>query len=217
MSHHLDSPMARQDPRLDITDLYVFRGEHGTVFITNHSHSLAGDDIDRGLHPEGRYEFKIDADGDAAEELTYQFFNARDDSGNQIYRLFRLSGAEAGEPAAERAAIGCGKTGTPTELTGGGRAWVGEANDPFWIEPTVLQAVGEAFHNGTTIHLGDWKPSDAVNRFAGHTVYSIVLELPTSNWSRSPHPTTTPSGSGRWPAWPPMPAGGAPSTAPGCR
>ncbi len=26
MSHHLDSPIARQDVRLDITDLYVFRG-----------------------------------------------------------------------------------------------------------------------------------------------------------------------------------------------
>jgi len=25
MSHHLDSPIARQDIRLDITDLYVFR------------------------------------------------------------------------------------------------------------------------------------------------------------------------------------------------
>jgi hypothetical protein len=32
MSHHLDSPIARQDIRLDITDLYVFRGEIGTVF-----------------------------------------------------------------------------------------------------------------------------------------------------------------------------------------
>ena len=32
MSHHLDSPIARQDIRLDITDLYVFRGEVGTVF-----------------------------------------------------------------------------------------------------------------------------------------------------------------------------------------
>ena len=33
MSHHLDSPLARQDVRLDITDLYVFRGEIGTVFV----------------------------------------------------------------------------------------------------------------------------------------------------------------------------------------
>jgi hypothetical protein len=35
MSHHLDSPIARQDIRLDITDLYLFRGEVGTVFVTN--------------------------------------------------------------------------------------------------------------------------------------------------------------------------------------
>jgi len=31
MSHHLDSPIARQDIRLDITDLCVFRGESGNI------------------------------------------------------------------------------------------------------------------------------------------------------------------------------------------
>ena len=41
MSHHLDSPIARQDVRLDITDLYVFRGETGTVFAINVCHSIA--------------------------------------------------------------------------------------------------------------------------------------------------------------------------------
>jgi hypothetical protein len=35
MSHHLDSPLAQQDVRLDITDLYVFRGDDGTVFAMN--------------------------------------------------------------------------------------------------------------------------------------------------------------------------------------
>jgi hypothetical protein len=33
MSHHLDSPEARRDARLDISDLYVFRGERGFVRI----------------------------------------------------------------------------------------------------------------------------------------------------------------------------------------
>jgi len=42
MSHHLDSPIARQDIRLDITDLYVFRGETGTVFVINVCHSIFG-------------------------------------------------------------------------------------------------------------------------------------------------------------------------------
>jgi hypothetical protein len=42
MSHHLDSPIARQDIRLDITDLYVFRGQTGTVFAINVCHSIFG-------------------------------------------------------------------------------------------------------------------------------------------------------------------------------
>jgi hypothetical protein len=42
MSRHLDSPIARQDIRLDITDLYVFRGETGTVFVISVCHSIFG-------------------------------------------------------------------------------------------------------------------------------------------------------------------------------
>jgi hypothetical protein len=43
MSHHLDSPLARADVRLDITDLYVFAGQSGTVFVMNVCSSIAGD------------------------------------------------------------------------------------------------------------------------------------------------------------------------------
>ena len=42
MSHHLDSPQARADVRLDITDYYVFRGQTGTVFAVNVDPSIAG-------------------------------------------------------------------------------------------------------------------------------------------------------------------------------
>ncbi|MBE3013201.1 DUF4331 family protein [Microbispora sp. NEAU-D428] len=177
MSHHLDSPIARQDPRLDITDLYVFRGERGTVFVTNHSHSLAGEDIPRGLHPEGRYEFKIDGNGDAVEDLTYRFTFA-DADGAQDYELRRLAGAEARDAFAAGTVIAHGRTGEAVELAGGGRVWVGKAGDPFWIEPDVLHAVGHAFQDGTVVDLSSWNPAEAKNLFAGHTVYSIVLEVP---------------------------------------
>jgi len=183
MSHHLDSPLARRDPRLDVTDLYVFRGERGTVLVSNHSHSLAGDDIPRGFHPEGRYEFKVDVNGDTVEELTYRFvFEGPDSTGTQEYRLIKLLGAEAADPGSEGAVIGGGRTGASVDVAGGGRMWAGEASDPFWIEPTVLRAVGEAFHAGTTIDLGDWTPAQAINLFAGHTVHSIVLEVPDDEW-----------------------------------
>src|SRR5580693_431406 len=84
MSHHLDSPIARQDIRLDITDLYLFRGETATVFVINVCHSIAGKIPVPGYHPEGMYEFKIDLDGDATEELTYRItFDERDSAGKQ--------------------------------------------------------------------------------------------------------------------------------------
>ncbi|MFF0050844.1 DUF4331 family protein [Streptomyces sp. NPDC005498] len=178
MSHHLDSPIARQDPRLDITDLYVFRGERGTVFVTGHSHSLAGVDIPRGLHPEGKYEFKIDSNGDAVEDVTYRFtFGQADTDGTQTYEVRRVTGPEARDDFANGTLIGHGRTGETLVLPGGSRAWVGKADDPFWIEPDVLHAVGHAFQDGTKADLSSWNPAQATNLFAGHTVYSIVLEV----------------------------------------
>lgn len=179
MSHHLDSPIARQDIRLDITDLYVFRGETGTVFAINLCHSIFGPIPVPGYHPEGMYEFKVDLNGDAIEELTYRFtFGVRDAQGNQSYTVRRLTGADAVDPAAAGTVVAQGTTGEVVSGAAGLRAWAGRAGDPFWIEPDVLHAVGHAFQDGTTINLGGWDPSKAKNLFAGHTVYSIVLEVP---------------------------------------
>jgi hypothetical protein len=179
MSDHLDSPIARQDIRLDITDLYVFRGETGTVFAINVCHSIFGPIPVPGYHPEGMYEFKVDLNGDAVEDLTYRFvFGERDAQGNQSYTVRRLTGAEATDPAAAGTVVGQGTTGATVNAANGLRAWAGRAGDPFWIEPDVLHAVGHAFQDGTTINLAGWNPSQAKNLFAGHTVYSIVLEVP---------------------------------------
>ncbi len=72
MSHHLDSPLARQDPRLDLTDQYVFRGEAGTVFVMNVNSSLSGPDARPGFHPEGRYEIKTHLDSAVPEPTPYR-------------------------------------------------------------------------------------------------------------------------------------------------
>jgi hypothetical protein len=179
MSHHLDSPIARQDIRLDITDLYVFRGETGTVFAINVCHSIFGPIPAPGYHPEGMYEFKIDLNGDAIEELTYRLtFTERDKNGNQTYTVRRLTGADATDPHAAGTVVARGTTGEIVKTATGLRVWAGKAGDPFWIEPDVLHAVGHAFQDGTTIDLSGWDPSRAKNLFAGHTVHSMVLEVP---------------------------------------
>jgi ferredoxin-NADP reductase len=179
MSHHLDSPIARQDIRLDITDLYVFRGQTGTVFIINVCHSIFGPLPAPGYHPEGMYEFKVDLNGDAIEDVTYRFtFNERDQAGKQSYVVRCISGADAVDPHAPGQVIAEGVTGGTVATAAGLRIWTGQAGDPFWAEPDVLHAVGHAFQDGTTVDLSGWDPSKAKNVFDGQSVYSIVLEVP---------------------------------------
>lgn len=179
MAHHLDSPIARQDIRLDITDMYVFRGETGTAFIINVCHSIAGPVAAPGYHPEGMYEFKIDLDDDAVEDISYRFtFAERNGDGTQRFALRCIRGAGAVDPDAAGVLVTEGISGQAVTTPSGMRVWAGKAGDPFWIEPDVLHAVGHAFQDGTTIDLGDWNPAKARNLFAGHTVHSIVLEVP---------------------------------------
>lgn len=179
MSHHLDSPIARQDIRLDITDLYVFRGQTGTAFVINVCHSIFGPIPAPGYHPEGMYEFKIDLNGDAIEDVTYRFtFDERDKQGQQRYHVRCIRGKDAVDPHAQGSLIAAGTTGEKVSTASGVRVWAAKAGDPFWIEPDVLHAVGHAFQDGTTVNLCGWDPSNANNLFAGHTVYSIVLEVP---------------------------------------
>ncbi|MEV4511052.1 DUF4331 family protein [Dactylosporangium sp. NPDC049525] len=183
MSHHLDSPAARKDVRLDISDLYVFRGERGTVFVMNVNHSIAtevtGYQVPAGFHPEAQYEFKVDTDGDAVEDLTFRFtFGELDAHGNQLLRLHRLTGTDAADPDADGTLLVESRTGVVGDGPDDLRLWVGRAGDPFWIEPDVLHAVGHAMTDGTRADLGGWTPDRASNLHAGQTVHSIVLEVP---------------------------------------
>jgi hypothetical protein len=117
--------------------------------------------------------------GDAVEDLTFRItFQERDQHGNQAYVVRSIRGKDAIDPHAPGTVIAQGTTGETVSTPSGYRVWAGKAGDPFWIEPDVLHAVGHAFQDGTVINLAGWDPSRAKNLFAGHTVYSIVLEVP---------------------------------------
>jgi Domain of unknown function (DUF4331) len=187
MSHHLDSPIARQDIRLDITDLYVFRGETGTVFAINVCHSIFGPIPAPGWHPGGMYEFKVDLNGDSIEDITYRLtFDERDQQGRQRCVVHSIRGAQATDPHAAGTVTAQGTTGETVNTSAGVRVWAGKAGDPFWIEPDVLHAVGHAFQDGTVVNLSGGDPGRAKNLFAGHTLYSIMLELPDSELLAGP-------------------------------
>jgi hypothetical protein len=175
MSHHLDTPLARQNGRLYIDDLYVFPGEQGTVFVMDVNSTVTGPDVQPGFHPDARYEFKLHFDGADYEALTYRIsFGERDSNGQQPLRLHVLSGEEAGSDSAEGTLLLEGRTGESARR-GDVTLWAGRAADPFYIDLSLLGIVNSALKDGTAPRLSDWRPADARNSFAGTTVESIAL------------------------------------------
>ncbi len=72
MSHHFDTPTAKDDPRINVCDLYLFRGAPGTTVMAmtvNPDADLSAPDTFR---PEGLYAFRFDLTGNMREEVTFK-------------------------------------------------------------------------------------------------------------------------------------------------
>jgi hypothetical protein len=179
VSHHLDSPLARRDPRLNITDQYVFGTPGATVFVLDAGTSLAGDDHPSRFHPEGRYEVKVHPDGAAYEALTFRVtFAEADGDGRQDFVVERLDGPAAADDAATGEVLARGRTGETAPLSSGGRVWAGRAADPFYLDLSLLGDVDAVVQKGEGPLPAERRAEDTVNTFAGSTVQSIVLEIP---------------------------------------
>jgi Domain of unknown function (DUF4331) len=177
MSHHLDTPLASQNGQLYIDDLYVFAGDRSTVFVMDVNSTITGPDVQRGFHPEARYEFKVHFDGADFEALTYRVsFSEGDSGGRQALQLHALTGDEAREDSAVGTLVLEGRTSEPAS-EGDTRIWAGRIADSFYIDLSLLGIVNAAVKNGTAVDLSAWRPEDARNSFAGTTVESIVLEV----------------------------------------
>ena len=178
MSHHLDSPLARQDPRLDLTDQYVFRGEAGTVFVMDVNSSLSGPDARPGFHPEGRYEIKIHLDGAELEALAYRVtFGESDEAGEQRVALHLLTGPAARDDAATGELLAQGRTNRPIAGPAGLRLWAGRARDPFYVDLRQVGAMSSAVAHGAKPDPAVWSPQVAQSSLAGSTIQAIVLEV----------------------------------------
>jgi hypothetical protein len=177
MSHHLGTPLARQNGQLYIDDLYVFSGNRSTVFVMDVNSTITGPDVQRGFHSEARYEFKVHFDGADFEALTYRVsFGQVDSDGRQALQLHALIGDDAREDSAAGELLFHGRTG---ETSNGRdtRLWAGLISDSFYIDLSLLGMVNSAVRNGTALDLSGWHPEKAQNSFVGTTVGSIVLEV----------------------------------------
>jgi len=114
VSHHLDTPLARQNGQLYIDDLCVFPANSSTVFVMDVNSTITEPNVQPGFHPEARYEVKVHFDGADFEDLTYRVsFGQRDSDGRQALQLHALTGDEAREDSATGELVLEARTGEP--------------------------------------------------------------------------------------------------------
>lgn len=184
---HLDAPTVKHDGRIDINDIYVFQGQNAAntalVMTVNPAAGLLSRTTFR---PGALYEFKIDTGSDAIENtaLRVKFGGVRAD-GSQQLTVLKATGSMA-TGGAGGTAIGSGSTNHVISLAGGGRAWAGLADDPFFFDLARFQQFkATLLADGTLADLGglvgctrtDPAPTDF---FEGLNGSAIVIELPDS-------------------------------------
>ncbi len=168
-SDHLDAPFVKTDGRIDLADLYVFhpgspQDLSKTVLVMTVD-PFAGVKSPTNFNPDASYQFNIDTNGDAREDMSYrvQF----DGSGPVQDVLLRcVPAARCGNPGA---VLARGQTGTTIPVSGGGRLMAGVFDDPFFFDLVAFKN-SLAFCPGGVGH----------DFFLGANVAAIVLEVPTS-------------------------------------
>ena len=180
MSHHLDSPTAQEDGRVDITDIYIFAGEAAnTTVLIMAVNPLAGNVSPTTFRAGALYDFKIDTNADVIEDLDYRVtFGEPDSNGVQKIELRRLDGSAAADYDGDGKLIVAGNTGETISIDGGGQLWAGLVADPFFFN---LGAFGQ--FTKLILEENRFDPSvfdTSENALAGQNVTAIVLELPNA-------------------------------------
>ena len=183
MSHHFDTPTAREDPRINVCDFYLFQGHVGTTVMAMTVNPDAGVSAPETFRDEAIYAFRFDLDGDHREEVTFKvrFGEVAHAGGDhrhvQTFEVCRATGKDAlrgpeGEVILE------GKTGEIVRTGTGPMAFAGLAPDLFAGDGAALGVFRNALFKENK-----FDPDAFLNRknfFARRNVCAIVIELPSN-------------------------------------
>lgn len=167
---HLDGPGVGTDGRTDLSDLFVFHPQvgnsgnqnRGVTVLAMTVNPAAGVISGTSLNPRARYEFAVDNDGDAVEDIIYR------------YRVIGKWTILTEVKGRESRLLGLGRTGQVGRTLPGRdrlvKSFVGLRDDPFFLDLNAFNA-GAAFCTGPN--------GTGSNFFNGLDVTAFVLSLPT--------------------------------------
>ena len=181
-SDHKDSMLLAGDPAADIADIYTFRSPTNpanvVLAMTVSGFIPPSEASTTFFDPNVLYQWKIDNDGDAVEDLVIQAF-VTGTGGHQVMH-FRgpAKASELGSTTRvidgpETATVAVSNTPTPIVATRNGMTvFAGVRDDPFFFDlvqfKKIIAGEASAFRN------------PGVDTFAGTNVLAIVVELPSS-------------------------------------
>lgn len=189
---HLDAPTAKSDHRIDITDVFAFRSTGGTTLIMNvNPLTSPADSKTTRFNSTAIYQFNIDTNLDAFADVAYKvkFGNTHVVGGGTVVQDFlikRATGAAArstdwvGTTVAHGHGTGYGRGIRVTSITGGGKAFAGPRDDPFFFDlPGFVNFKTKLLAGVTDLSVltGGFSGTDT---FAGTNVSSIAIEVPNA-------------------------------------
>src|SRR5437867_6939246 len=181
-SDHKDSALLAADHAADIADVYTFRSPvnpDNVVLVMTVSGFIPPSEASPTFFDPGvLYQWKIDNDGDAVEDLVIQAF-VTGTGGHQVMH-FRGPAAPAATGTTDRvvlgpetATVGVSNGAAPIVASRGGMTvFAGVRDDPFFFDlvqfKKIIAGEATAFRN------------PGVDTFAGFNVLAIVAEFPSS-------------------------------------
>jgi hypothetical protein len=183
MYHHFDTVIAREDPRLNLLDFYLFRGQPGAAVMAMTVNPNAAATAPDTFHEEGLYAFRFDVNDDAYEDVTFKirFGAAGHGEGEgpagrhgQTVEVRRAAGRDAGQGTGGEV-IASGMTGGIVAGDAGVRIFAGLAPDLFAANRAGIDAYRAA------LGAGKFAPEvfrDGADYFQNRNVTAIVMQVP---------------------------------------
>jgi hypothetical protein len=182
VSHHFDSPSGREDPRLNLCDVYIFAGGPNTTVMALTVNPAATPDTAMPFRGEALYTFHFDTDRDRHENVSFAAeFAVSTEADDDTVRTFAVRRVEHASHGAGDVLVS-GVVGASASGSGV-RAFAGVVHDPFAGDAAALNAFKDAVQRGA------YRPDsfdNHVNYFHNRTVAAIVLEVPTDLISQTP-------------------------------
>jgi hypothetical protein len=182
MSHHFDTPTAKEDSRINVCDFYLFRGRSETTVMAMTVNPNAVVSAPDTFREECLYAYRFDLDDDGREEVAFKIrfgavTHAEADEGRHVQNFqVRRSTGEAALRGAEGELIATGRTDEIVKTDLGVMAFAGLAPDLFAGDAVALHAFQDGIYKENRFHPNAFQ--NRRNFFAQKNVSAIVLEIP---------------------------------------